>query len=304
MKLQAAIGNVNIDVIVWVDEIPPPDGSVKANRILHTMGGGAVNYSVAVARMGHQVLLHGAVADVFNRLGFRRWLEEQGVNTSLLVEMEGDPGTTVVLNVGGQPRRIISYRGVNSLLHPKHVAQAFSSLEREPHLVHLASTRLDITNAFLETRERLGWRSLASLDPGSETPSLAQHLAELLEQIDILLMNREEYSMAFNSPPGELVQTHPHLILVLKEGRRGATVYWKEGRAHATPPPVKAVDTTGSGDAFNAAFNTCMLERMEPRECVRMGVAAGSLKAMREGSTSSPLRDEVEEFAQRVALGP
>lgn len=301
-RRQVAVGNVNIDVIVWAESIPPPDGSVKAERIVHTLGGGAVNYSVATARMGHRVSLVGAVTRVFERMGFGEWLGAQGVDTSLLTHVEGDPGTTVVLNIAGEARRIISYRGANLLLEPRHVIAALTQLEKEPHLTHLASVRAEIAEAFFEARERLGWRTLASMDPGSETRSLGRRVEAMVEQLDVLLMNEGEYTMALTLSPRELVSRHPHLTLVLKQGRRGATVYWKDGVARALPPRVDVVDTTGAGDAFNAAFNSCMLERMDPRECLVIGVAAGTLKATRLGSTSSPTRGEVEEFAPRVML--
>ncbi|MDA2989769.1 MAG: PfkB family carbohydrate kinase, partial [Actinomycetota bacterium] len=43
-------------------------------------------------------------------------------------------------------------------------------------------------------------------------------------------------------------------VIVMKQGRHGATVDTPTQRHHAAAPKVHVVDTTGAGDAFSAGF--------------------------------------------------
>ena len=58
---------------------------------------------------------------------------------------------------------------------------------------------------------------------------------------------------------------------------------------------VKAVDTTGAGDVFRAAFVDGLLRGMAPRDLLRFANAAAAISCTRSGAMNSvPAREEVE----------
>lgn len=58
---------------------------------------------------------------------------------------------------------------------------------------------------------------------------------------------------------------------------------------------VKAVDTTGAGDVFRAAFVDGLLRGMAPRDLLRFANAAAAISCTRAGAMNSvPAREEVE----------
>jgi ribokinase len=60
---------------------------------------------------------------------------------------------------------------------------------------------------------------------------------------------------------------------------------------------VTVVDTTGAGDAFNAAFAVALSEGRSERDAGRFACAAGALSATRAGAQPSmPTRAEVLEL--------
>src|SRR5262249_61644419 len=78
--------------------------------------------------------------------------------------------------------------------------------------------------------------------------------------------------------------------LVLTLGEQGARI----GNDTVPAFPAKAVDTTGAGDAFCAAFAVALAEGASDLEAVRWGCAAGAHMVEHEGCIPGlPTRSEL-----------
>ena len=79
---------------------------------------------------------------------------------------------------------------------------------------------------------------------------------------------------------------------VIKLGRRGSRWIAGDRDLPAPAPRVRAVDTTGAGDAFNGGFLLALLRGRPPRECLRIGnfVGARCRRARPAASTALPRR--------------
>jgi sugar/nucleoside kinase (ribokinase family) len=64
---------------------------------------------------------------------------------------------------------------------------------------------------------------------------------------------------------------------------------------------IEAVDTTGAGDSFNAGFLHAWLAGRPLEECLRWGVACGSLSTRGLGGTA---RQATAEEAERLVRRP
>ncbi|MGD8480729.1 MAG: PfkB family carbohydrate kinase, partial [Methyloceanibacter sp.] len=68
-------------------------------------------------------------------------------------------------------------------------------------------------------------------------------------------------------------------------------------------PAVKAIDTTGAGDAFTAALTLALVEGQSHAKALRFACAAGAAAAQRSGAQPSlPTRDEVERLLHHAEL--
>jgi sugar/nucleoside kinase (ribokinase family) len=68
-------------------------------------------------------------------------------------------------------------------------------------------------------------------------------------------------------------------LVVLKHGKKGATVFSREERKVIQAYSVQEVDPTGAGDCFDAGFLSGILEGKSIEECGRIAAAAGALNA-------------------------
>src|SRR5690606_4194245 len=75
---------------------------------------------------------------------------------------------------------------------------------------------------------------------------------------------------------------HPRTV-VLKLGARGSRLIAPDLDISARPPRVKAVDTTGAGDAFNGGFLYALLRGLPPRACLAAGNFAGAMSTRAAG---------------------
>jgi sugar/nucleoside kinase (ribokinase family) len=58
--------------------------------------------------------------------------------------------------------------------------------------------------------------------------------------------------------------------------------------------PIKAIDTTGAGDAFNGGFLHGIAQEESLINCAKLGITTASLKVLNRGSaTAMPAKDAV-----------
>jgi ribokinase len=85
------------------------------------------------------------------------------------------------------------------------------------------------------------------------------------------------------------------LKVIVKMGDAGALLVDGDRQSFWPAVRVAAVDTTGAGDAFNAALAVALSEGRSLAEAGRWAVAAGALSVSRAGAQPSmPARQEVE----------
>src|SRR6185312_5492584 len=78
----------------------------------------------------------------------------------------------------------------------------------------------------------------------------------------------------------------PRLLLTL--GVQGAALVSEAGVVERLPAiPVRAIDTTGAGDAFVGAFAVGLAAGLNERAAVRLGIACASDSVTRHGTQSS-----------------
>lgn len=279
-------GNINLDAYYVVDKIPQPDEAAEVLETFSRPGGAACNTSVALAKLGARAKLLGFVGrdDAGSRI--LEELSRTGVDVSS-VKVSGKPTGTVLIILDRAGRRaMIALRGANSELRPG--AFTVEEVAGANHL-HLSSTKPDFSAWALSQAKKLGVTT--SYDPGSTVAARGlSALWESLAWVDVLFLNEKEFNALGG---GNLVGSFPGLVIV-KRGELGSEAPGAGIRAPAFR--ITPVDTTGAGDAFDAAFLLCWKLGLSIDECLLVANAAGAIKATRMGAFSSPSLQELCAF--------
>jgi sugar/nucleoside kinase (ribokinase family) len=89
-------------------------------------------------------------------------------------------------------------------------------------------------------------------------------------------------------------------VLVLTEGKEGARLYWNRDLRHFPAPKSIAVDTTGAGDIFAAAFFIRLHSTRDPWEAARFALCLASHSVTRIGLASIPTKEEIQTCRMEV----
>jgi ribokinase len=198
---------------------------------------------------------------------------------------------------------IVVVSGANSHVLP-------SDLDRYIELIRRSAIILTQLEIPLETVEYLAALAEAKEIPLVLDPAPARTLpSSLLARVTWLTPNETETCALLGLPPQELAQSSlkdvanrlirsgPQNVL-LKLGSRGCYIAQSNGKHTLVPAnPVQAIDATGAGDAFNAAFATALTEGKDPVSSASFAAAVAAISVTRHGAQPSmPDRDEVDTF--------
>jgi sugar/nucleoside kinase (ribokinase family) len=309
------VGEVNPDVIVSDADPRPVFGQAErlVREIRLTIGSSSAITACAAARLGLRVAMVGVVGDdVFGRF-MTASLRERGVDVSAIRVAEDLPtGASVVLS-DGRDRAILTARGTISSVSALDIPPRL--LERARHL-HIGSWFLQdglrpdaagllarASEAGVTTSVDPNWDPAGAWDGG---------LRALLTALDVLFLNEEELRRIVGvmdvdeaavmlarlgrrgrEGAGDL----PRPLVAVKCGAAGALVASADGvLARVGAYPVEAIDTTGAGDTFDAAFLAARLDGAGPADALRAGAVAGALATTTLGGTEGqPTSSDLED---------
>jgi ribokinase len=263
-------------------------------------GGKGSNQAVGVARLGAQVnLLEKIGRDSFaqDALDF---YQSEGMDTQYVIQ---DPDSYtgvafITLNKAGENLIVVDV-GANDRLSPEDV-DAFQPV--------IAGS--DVVMSILEIKAETAARAMAlGRQAGAITilnPAPARPLPEsIYKDIDVLTPNETELKILLGIAPDEpgdvvdlarAIQKRGVKSVVVTRGGEGALVVHPDGEVTAVPGiSVDVVDTTGAGDAFNAALATAVGEGKDLVEAARFAVVGGGLCCTKLGVIPAlPTRQAVD----------
>ena len=184
-----------------------------------------------------------------------------------------DPQITVALVHGGE-RAFITHRA--GVAFPKFTTEGVVQMEID-HL-HIGEARTLVENPELVDIASDAGASL-SLDCSWDDHLSAEAIARFLPDVDVFLPNDAEVEQLRSQG----VDEHLSKLTVIKEGCKGATAISNGSEVHAPAVSANVLDTTGAGDAFNAAFLSAWLEGHSIKECLEFGNARGAMAVSHRG---------------------
>lgn len=259
-----AVGDLVWDVLVKPDAPLLPGGDTTG-RIALAPGGSAANVAAWVARCGMPAGFIGKVgADVFGSIIVED-LEREGVTMHTVRTAERDTGVILALIDRMGQRSMVTNQGADFVLLPEDLPE---QALREAGQVHITAWSL-----FTDPPRRAAIRAAqiaheagvsVSFDPASyqmirEMGHDAFHEASAGLPVDMVFPNRDEgIALTATREPEAIAHAmarrYPGATVVLKLDRDGCFVLSDTHAQHYPTDDVAVVDTTGAGDAFNAAF--------------------------------------------------
>jgi ribokinase len=284
-------GDLNIDMIGRVDEWPAPGGEGLCPQLELHCGGVGANCALAITPWGINVRLLGCVGQ--DRFGdyLLDTLRKTGMDIRGVQRSARSLTGILYINVtpDGQ-RTFFGSRGANQFTHPRHLRAGSLLSSDAAHLVgysFLNPGPEKIARQIL--RQFHSRRKWVSLDVGMEpSKQIPRKILRLLQQVDLLFVSNDEAAiLTGRSNPRESFlrfQRAGAKEVVMKIGKRGCLISHGGILREVPSFAVRAVDSTGAGDAFTAAFLQARLRGWSTLEAALAANAAGAAAASRVGA--------------------
>jgi len=298
-----SLGDSAVDYVATVERHPRRGGDSEVSIFERHAGGSAANFAVAMARLGISSGLIGKVGSDEEGRFLRDGLKREGVDVSYLKRENGTTGTIFVIVDRSGQRTMLSFRGVNVRLLPEEIPRQYVAGSRLLHVSGYSLVRAPQCDAALTAMKYAKEANVRiSLDP-SPLVHLAGRkvLAETLGLVDVLLPNEAEAKYLSRKKnfkdAGRTLLEKGASIVAMKLGSKGCLVMNEHEELRVPAFNVETIDTTGAGDAYNAAFLAGHLRGWTLRRSAEFANAAAAFKTMKSGARNGlPRIGELEAF--------
>ncbi len=294
------VGNLNLDLWVGpVTRFPGPDEEVITGSSRLELAGTAGYVMQAAQALGLEPRVVSTIGDDAFGTMLLTDLQRLGFGTDGVEVVAGDETSLGIIFVGAD-----GSRGILTTLGAHEVMDAAVAERHDAWIAPCAEVLL--CGAYL--LPRFGPAAMApyaatlrargqvvafdpSWDPAGWPESTRRGTIGLLPEIDVYLPNepellaltdRDDLDAALTAVRGTAGE------IVVKRGELGAVFASGGERIDAPAFPVRAVNTIGAGDSFDAAYLFARREGLAPRERLRFANAAAALVVGQTGARSYP----------------
>lgn len=277
------VGSMNIDVTIYVNEIPGAGENQMANKVYIFPGGKGGNQAVGVGKLGGQVYMIGCLGND---------MEGKQIYTSLTenhVHVDGVRFNTVLptgkayIHVDQSGESAITvYTGANSGLSMKQIDRYEYLFEKAKYC--LVST--EIPEMIVEHTVRL------CRENGTQVilkPTVAEVLNEkIYQEITYLVPNEKELHILV--PGNATIEDKAYILrekgvknVIVTLGARGCYLKNDDYSMYFDGTGFEAVDTTGGADSFISALAVYLSEGRNLLEAVEFAIYASGISVTRHG---------------------
>lgn len=290
-----------MDIFSWVQRLPSKGETVLSDRYWMGTGGKGANQAVAARLLGADVTFVARVGN--DRFGQEMVasLAKIGIGIEHITVDEDCPSGMAIATVDSQGNNtVVVVPGSNMKLTSASVKEVESAIASADILLLQLEIPLETVACALEVGHRNRVRSILNPAPARRLDS------SLLALVDILMPNETEAEMLTGIKIRDLEGVRRAALQLLELGVSAVIVTLGDGGAFLATTrqtklvpayQVRAVDTTGAGDAFAGGLAVALAEGKGLEESAQYANAVAAISVTRPGAQLSlPSRDEVENF--------
>jgi len=284
------VGFACYDLTFAVDHPVGPDEKTTASDLASCGGGPAANAAVTASKLGSKTALAAYLGnDAFGESHINE-LSKAGVITQWIIRGTHPTPLSVIWAQPGGQRALVNYKGTM----PDPPAVAFDFSECHPSVILFDGHLPEVSFELARCANKKNIPTI--LDAGS----VHKGTKGLIEKVDYLVASEKfahDYTLATDAAQaaGMLCRHAPNVIVTL--GAQGLVWQNKHGKGRMPAFQIKAVDTTGAGDAFHGAFARGISLKMPWKKLLQYASAVAALCCTKMGARQGiPSASETERF--------
>lgn len=294
------LGSFVVDLMMRTKKLPVAGETVKGSLFSTGGGGKGSNQGIAASLSGSEVIMITKIGnDSFSTIALESFNNAGIASKYIYRDEESSTGAALIMveEASSQNKIIVTLGACNNILDE----------EIEKAEEDIASSDIFLTQ--FETNQSAYIKGITIAKshnvPVILNPAPAELFPEeLYHKIDYFTPNETEaeffskiriISIDDAKRAGEFFLDKGVKNCIFTLGAKGAFLYNKETQKLFPPFPVKVVDTTGAGDAFNGGLATALAEGQSLEDAVIFANATASLSVTKMGTAKSmPSRADID----------
>ena len=297
------VGSAMTDLVARVPRLPGPGETLIGSSFAIGFGGKGSNQAVMAARLGAKVTVIAKLGkDVFGENYLQNY-KTQGIDTTYVMfdetRFSGVAPITVDDNTG--QNSIVIVPGANDGLSPADVRMSRAAIDNADIVMCQLETPIDSTLEAFKIAKEGQAITILNPAPARDLPD------ELLALTDVFVPNEVEAAMLLEKSTAtveeamtvalEFLERGPKRVIITLGSRGAVFASLGEAPQFVAAEQVKAVDTTGAGDAFVGSLAYFIGNKFPLKKAVERACAIATRSVLKPGTqTSFPYREDVQDL--------
>lgn len=298
-------GSLVVDVTGFAPHLPKAGETVKGTTLRFGAGGKGSNQMTAAHRAGAEVKIIGGLGDDFLGKIMTEHYKHEGMSMEYIkIDPKAETGSALIeIDEKDAQNRIIVILGASETVDDKAVLAAENEFSSCDAVLTQFETSSEAVIASKELAKKYNKPFILNPAPYSPMPK------EFYNGVDFITPNETEAEELTGIKVDTLEDCRKasqrlmemgvkNVIITL--GKRGAFFKNADIEIQVPPVPLKAVETTGAGDAFNGGFACAIAEGMSIENALKFATCTAAISVTRLGSgPSMPHRHEIAELMKK-----
>jgi ribokinase len=298
------IASFMMDLTTRLKRIPVRGETVFGDEFKIGPGGKGSNQAVCAKRLGLDVTVFAKLGnDVFGREALSNFKKEGFKTDFIFQDEEHATGVAPIFVEESGENLIAIVPGANSYLNIKEIDRGIDTIRSAKVLLTNLEVPAETSHYALKMANENGAKTILNPAP-APTTALDD---DIFNNVDIITPNetealgilqiKDEKPSTQNIAEKLLLKGVKNVVLTL--GEKGAFFMNKGDQGYIDAFPVKTVDATGAGDAFNGALAAAICEGKKLKDSIVFANKVAAISTTRFGTAPAmPYRDEVEKMMQ------
>ena len=279
------VGSANIDQVSYVKRTPNDGETVFGDSYQMGFGGKGANQAVMAGILGAEVYVITCLgSDVYRDMTIENF-KNNDVITDYIQTVDGSSGVAPIwVDESGQ-NRIIVIPGANDLIDGSLAIEALEEIGKPDVLVGQFEIPMNVNEQVFSYAYKIGVETVLNPAPANKPSDI------LLQNTSWFIPNEIEfeeiYGDIFNENNFLLFAKNVDTNVVVTLGEKGCAYIENNSVKIIKADSVKAIDTTGAGDAFVGAFSFALASKLDIEECLKLALKKATDSVTKKGTQSS-----------------
>ena len=279
------VGSANIDQVSYVKRTPNDGETVFGDSYQMGFGGKGANQAVMAGILGAEVYVITCLgSDVYRDMTIENF-KNNDVITDYIQTVDGSSGVAPIwVDESGQ-NRIIVIPVSNDLIDGSFAIEALENIAKPHVLVGQFEIPMNVNEQVFSYAYKNGVETVLNPAPANKPSDI------LLQNTSWFIPNEIEfeeiYGDVFNENNLLLFAKNVDTNVVVTLGEKGCAYIKNNSVKIIKADSVKAIDTTGAGDAFVGAFSFALASKLDIEECLKLALKKATDSVTKKGTQSS-----------------